>query len=128
MTEKYCWTNIKCSIDGEHEENIEFVLKTIKDNFSNLFRDKLVDIKIINANYIIIATTCSNHYSDDVREIIKMFYTISQIAIGSYGLIHIRNDEDKTNSNNFKIYKMAKGVVKILDDNLLSPCIPIIEI
>ncbi len=81
MTEIYCWTNIKCSIDGEHEENIEFVLKTIKDNFSNLFRDKLVDIKIINANYIIIATTCSNHYSDDVREIIKMFYTISQIAL-----------------------------------------------
>ena len=51
----------------------------------------------------------------------------SRKAIGSYGLLYVMNDEAKIENNSFVIYKLARGRIERVVDNLLSPFIPTVE-
>jgi len=69
-----------------------------------------------------------NHYVSYVTDIYKW------IAInlpGSYGLLHVHNDEDITdeedNSNHFIVWKLARGRLLRMEDYYLSPYIPTVE-
>ena len=94
----------------------------IKDN-----RLSDMKIKVKNGEYYLEHTLFTNHFSQEVRETLELFYKISEIAPGSYGLLYIHNDEDKKNYNSFCVYKAAKGKVTKLEDVYLSPYIPIVE-
>lgn len=66
-----------------------------------------------------------NHKDDGI---IQFFKWIAQIAVGSYGLLYVHDDEDKRgNENRFMVWRMKKGIVEELEDNLLSPYFPTVE-
>lgn len=56
-----------------------------------------------------------------------MFYYVGEVAIGSYGLLYLYDDEDPIKDNSFKVYRLCKGKVVEFDDQLLSPFNPTIE-
>ena len=62
--------------------------------------------------------------SGEINDLIALFETIGKIAEGSYGLLYLRNDEDKEKYNNFVVHRLARGTVEIYPDTLLSPMIP----
>ncbi|MCH5688925.1 Imm7 family immunity protein [Niabella sp. W65] len=61
----------------------------------------------------------------EIDEVLEMWEFIAKTAIGSYGVLYLRNDE--TDIYNFTIYRIAKGKVEQLIDSMLSPTNSIIE-
>ncbi|ASV05341.1 Imm7 family immunity protein [Leptospira interrogans] len=63
--------------------------------------------------------------------IIDIFKKISDIMPGSYGLLYIHDDEDDKDeidhSNEFVVWKLARGHLNQEKDPFLSPCISSIE-
>ena len=65
-----------------------------------------------------------NHYHPYVLD---LFTQVGKIAKGSYGLLYIKDDESQEFGNEFQVWRMAKGVVVKMKDQLLSPCNPTLE-
>lgn len=128
MVEYHIWSNIRLSTDGENELGIERVIKQIESLSKTIYlNNKIFNLKAVNGEYILSINGVSNHLSEDVKSITNLFYKIPKIAKGSYGLMHIWNDEDLNANNKFKVYRMARGKIDVLEDAYLSPCEPIIE-
>ena len=69
----------------------------------------------------------ANHRTKEVEEIIQVYRSISEVATGSYGAIHIRDDEDSQYNNQFQKYVFKKGGCTFSQDEDFSPCVPSIE-
>lgn len=128
MVEYYGWVKLCQSIDGEEEDNIGAIAELIRSRLKEIdFPERIMAFKAINGSYILNVSGHTNHISDDVHEVFDLFKFIGQNAIGSYGLLYFKNDEDAEIFNEFKVWRLAKGELKEFKDMLLSPCDPIIE-
>jgi len=65
-----------------------------------------------------------NHASTKAEAFLRR---IAEIAPGSYGIMHIHDDEDPKSSNSFKKLTLKKGEIEETIDNDLSPYIPVLE-
>lgn len=52
---------------------------------------------------------------------------VGAIAPGSYGLLHLRDDEEPAHDNEVRVLRLARGNVTQHTELLLSPCIPTLE-
>lgn len=83
-------------------------------------------VRTINGSYyltIVLNHNHDNYYTNDILDLINY---IGNVAGESYGIIHVR-DINSADSNSFTIWRLAKSVVSIIPDILLSPCDPTIE-
>ena len=102
------------------------ILKQVNDELEKLNYCNL-NIKRINGECFIELLSCTNHMSLDVMELLSFFEIVGKVAKGSYGLLYMHNNEDEDNYNSFMVYRLARGKVKIYQDDLLSPVVPTIE-
>jgi len=124
MFEYHGWLNISNSLDGENEDNLLSIIKSIKSKFpEGLQTNRLLELRAINGDYVLHCAGVSNRHNSEIDFVLSLFHEIPKIAIGTYGLLYIRNTE----LNHFDVYKIAKGKITKLKDTLLSPCIPQIE-
>jgi len=81
-------------------------------------------------NYLdtLFISSAHNHDIGYKDGILSIYRQIGVIAPGSYGLLYIREPESPESHNQFKVFRLAKGVLTSHDDTLLSPCIPNIEL
>lgn len=126
MVEIHGWITIRETYEATDEENFEMILKQVnyeleKLNYCN------PNIKNINGECFIELLSCTNHMSPDVIELLSFFEIVGKVAKGSYGLLYMHNNEDEDNYNSFMVYRLARGKVKIYQDDLLSPVVPTIE-
>lgn len=126
MVEMHGWITIKETFLACEEENITTIVSEI-DNELKKLKYHNSTVKWMNGEGYLQYSLFTNHWSDDCKELLDIYDYISKKAIGSYGLLYVLNDEDKTESNNFVIYKMVRGKVEKVVDNLLSPFIPTVE-
>jgi hypothetical protein len=68
---------------------------------------------------------CSNHRSSP--DVVELFECVSVVAPGSYGLLHILDDEDPEHGNEVRVLRLVRGVVTQHTESLLSPYIPTVE-
>jgi|SRR3990172_3406744 len=88
----------------------------------------LVVFRAVNGEYHLAVSGFRNHYGEHVSWVVELFYWISSVAPGSYGLLYAWDDEDPNGHNNeFQVWVMAKGRLVQQSDAYLSPCIPKIE-
>lgn len=78
----------------------------------------------LNGKNHLLMTGFQNHRQ---KEIIDLFHWIAARQPFSYGLLHVRDDEDRGNENVFRVFSMTRGKVEETTEELLSPCIPKIE-
>lgn len=124
MFEYHGWLNISESLDGENEDNLLSIIEVIKSKFpEELKKNRLLELKAINGEYILHCAGVSNHHNFEIEFILSLFHEIPEIARGTYGLLHLRNSD----LNHFDVFKIARGEIVKLQDFLLSPCIPTIE-
>ena len=72
----------------------------------------------------------AGHKNHRYEPVIDLFDWLAANGPGSYGLLYVQDDEDfKRGSyeNEFRAWKLARGVLEEQSDPFLSPCIPIIE-
>ncbi|MFH8387736.1 Imm7 family immunity protein [Kitasatospora sp. NPDC018058] len=60
-------------------------------------------------------------------EVLDFFREVGRRAPGSYGLLHVRDDEDLAHENGVRVLRMARDEVSEHQEPLLSPCIPVLE-
>ena len=128
MVEYYGWVKLCQSIDGEDEENIGAISEMVKNQLKKIdFPERILILQALNGSYILNVSGHTNHMSDDVYEMFDLFKFIGKNAVGSYGLLYFKNDEDTEAPNTFKVWRLSKGELKEFKDTLLSPCNPTIE-
>lgn len=126
MVEMHCWITIRAHYYLEDEEDLDNTIKMINDKIASLSLNGIFT-KAMNGEYYLEFSMFSNHMAQDAKDLLELFYYIGEVAIGSYGLLYLHNDEDVIKHNAFKVYRLCKGKVIEYDDKLLSPCIPTIE-
>ncbi|MBO9702713.1 MAG: hypothetical protein J7604_21050 [Sporocytophaga sp.] len=112
--------------EGEDENKLRELVQEI--------RKKMIEIKTCNEfldqrymNGAIHLTIQGNHNHRN-NQLIDFFIWVASIAIGSYGLLYVHDDEDdRGNHNKFMVFRMAKGKVNELEDIFLSPYYPTVE-
>ncbi|MEU1326663.1 Imm7 family immunity protein [Streptomyces microflavus] len=52
---------------------------------------------------------------------------VAEVAPGSYGLLHVRDDEDPGHENEVRVLRLVRGRITQHTETLLSPCIPTVE-
>ncbi len=80
----------------------------------------------LNGQDHLVATGFANHRKTNV---VELFEWIASRQPHSYGLLHIRDDEDSArgHGNDFRVFAVARGTIREATETLLSPCIPTIE-
>lgn len=128
MIELHGWLHIRETYEDEDllsQNEIEDIMQRVKA----IIQSNTCGFKLQYANGETFLHTLfgSNHHTSEVDEIIETYKSISQIAIGSYGIIYLRDDEDKNYYNDFQTYIFKKGQCIYQIDTNFSPCIPTIE-
>ncbi len=82
---------------------------------------------VTNGNYVLLASGFSNRRTHRDDQIFNLFHQICKVAPGSYGLIYYRDIDDPIIGNEFKVWRLAKGNIKEMNEPFLSPCVPVIE-
>ncbi len=130
MVEFHGWAVIKESFceEDEDENLLGALILEIEgkiEKMSNFFNE-IYNLKCLNGQYHLMFMINHNHRSEHV---IDFFKWIAEIAVGSYGVLYVYDDEDieRGNANKFKVWVMKKGKVIESDDPFLSPYNPEVE-
>ena len=128
MTELHGWLTISETYQNEDllsQSELDSVMQTVKQ----IIQESSVSICIQYANGTAFLQTlfCSNHHTVEIDEIIQVYTRIAETATGSYGMIYLRDDEDKIYHNAFQAYVFRKGKRYYQEDSYFSPCIPMTE-
>ncbi len=110
--------------EGECEARLKEAMAAIGSFIDNEF-DFPAKAFATNGQYHLMMSGNSNHYRDGP---LQLFSLIRDIAPGSYGLLHIHDDEDRDGwDNHFQVWVLKKGSLERCRDTLLSPYIPEVE-
>lgn len=126
MVEVHGWITLRETYKVVDDDNVEPLIKQINNEIEKIEYPQ-IQIKVNNGNYYIEFSVYTNHMSSDIDDILGFFETVGKITEGSYGLLYLHNDEDRDNYNNFIVYRLAKGKVQVLQDEMLSPVVPVLE-
>jgi hypothetical protein len=127
MYEFHGWVAIREGVreaeDSDEARNVAIlklkeVIDARKDDWS------FVELKRFNGADYFILHGFRNHSQPWVQE---LFEISGQLAPGSYGVLYINDDEDKTYSNEMQVFVMRRGKVVRHRDEFFSPCIPTLE-
>ena len=69
----------------------------------------------------------ANHRSAETDALIGTYCRIAETAAGSYGVLYLRDDEDKLHHNDMQVYKFRRGTVTLGIEPDFSLCIPKLE-
>ena len=129
MIELIGWLNIQFSTDGEHDFALDKELISQIHDFIEPLNgfNHSYELKCINGNNYLYIGINHNHENGYIDEVKSVFSKISKLAIGSYGLVYLRQPDDKLFFNEFKVIRLNKGIINVEKDIYLSPCNPKIE-
>ncbi|MEU1202683.1 Imm7 family immunity protein [Streptomyces sp. NPDC005813] len=85
----------------------------------------LLDLRWMNGEPFIHLGGSSNHRSSP--DVVELFEHVAAVAPGSYGLLHVRDDEEPGHENNVRVLRLVRGMVTQHTEALLSPHIPTVE-
>lgn len=126
MVEVHGWITLRETYGVVDDEDMEGILERIRNVIDESEYPSL-QIQVNNGEYFIEFSRYTNHLSGDVTGLLSIFETVGRIAEGSYGLLHMHNDEDSKHCNEFVVYRLARGRVTAFQDSFLSPLIPTVE-
>lgn len=123
MIEYYGWANIVNGADKSSDFDPLKVCKEVQDITERIkFESRILELKWMNSNCILCTAGSTNHKTKDVVDIIELFERISKLSPTAYGLLYVYDDEAKEGtSEEFEIYRIAKGKLEVREDHLLSP-------
>ncbi|MFE7594760.1 Imm7 family immunity protein [Kitasatospora sp. NPDC057512] len=128
MFEYHGWIKVLESASADDEEwdddRLRLVVGGLEERVREIDSPYLLDLRWMNGEVFVHFGGFANHR--DTR-IPAFFREVGERAPGSYGLLHVRDDEDPGRENEVLVLRMARGQVSEHTDPLLSPCIPVLE-
>ncbi|MFJ8476922.1 Imm7 family immunity protein [Kitasatospora sp. NPDC094011] len=133
MFEYHGWINV-LETAGADDEDIrveEARLRVIADGIQQRITElaspyllDLLDLRSMNGAVFVHLGGQPNH---PAPEILDFFREVGRRAPGSYGLLHVRDDEAAEHGNEVRVLRMVRGEVSEHAEPLLSPCVPVLE-
>jgi len=111
--------------DDDDEVRLRQIVDELRLRISQMASPYLLDLRWMNGEPFIHLGGHSNHRSSP--DVVGLFEHVAAVAPGSYGLLHIRDDEDPGHENDVGVLRLARGMVTQHTEVLLSPCIPTLE-
>ena len=128
MVELHGWMSVSATY-GNEDMLSDSRLNEIMDQVDSILKGSSFDIKLKYMNGIPYINTSfsSNHRTGEADDIISVYKQIAEAATGSYGVIYLRDDEDKKHHNDMMRYVFKRGGMTVVIDGDFSPCIPQLE-
>jgi hypothetical protein len=112
------------------EDDLELLhrqVEEVRECLAELGEYGLLDVRWMNGVPFLHVGGKPNHRGSWGVAIIDLFARVGQIAPGSYGLLHVWDDESDRHSNEFRVFRLVRGEVTEHADSWLSPAIPTLE-
>jgi hypothetical protein len=84
----------------------------------------LAELRYMNGTPFVHLGGFNNHRDDAV---VELFMRVGTVAPGSFGLLHVLDDEDPEHANDVQVLSLVRGRVTWSTESRLSPCIPTLE-
>jgi hypothetical protein len=128
MVEYHGWLTLRAATQDVDDDRLGVLAASVRKQIDQGNADnRVIGIRVVNANYMLWYAGCTNHWSTELDDIFDLLKSIATEAPGSYGLLYLWDDEDFQHENEFRVWKLAKGVLTEEQDPFLSPCVPMIE-
>ena len=125
MFEYHGWVTIQATASGDDdaallERLVERIRRTIRDagDFD------LVDLRWSAGMPMLHFAGFDKHGGTLGPELLDLFTRVGELAAGSYGLLYIWDDQDPEHDNEFRVHRMARGLVAEHADPHLTPVAP----
>ncbi|WP_329316930.1 Imm7 family immunity protein [Streptomyces sp. NBC_01262] len=126
MFEYHGWITIReTAADADDSAQLRQIVESLRHRIQQIASPYLLDLRWMNGEPFIHLGGFSNHRTSP--EIFDLFSHVGSVAPGSYGLLHVRDDEDRGHGNEVRVLRLARGIVTEHTEALLSPCIPTLE-
>jgi len=124
--EYHGWITVRETAGGEDDDaRLHRIADELRLHIAELGSPYLLDLRWMNGQPFVHLGGFSNHRS--APDVTGLFEHAAALAPGSYGLLHIRDDEDPHHRNEVRVLKLARGAVTWHTEPLLSPCVPALE-
>ncbi|MFI7531288.1 Imm7 family immunity protein [Nocardia salmonicida] len=125
MFEYHGWVSLRAHASAADDESSLRLdeIRALMEEFSDY---GLMDLRALNGEYYIHLAGCPNRSGTWSSGITDLFTRIGQLARGSYGLLYVYDDEDTAYAAGFRVFRMARGLVTVQADTLLSPVVPVL--
>jgi hypothetical protein len=127
MFEYHGWINVQPSTAAEDEDDdgrLHAVVADLQARIRDLGSPYLLDLRWMNGEAFLHLGGFPNHRDGAIP---AFFREVGERAPGSYGLLHIRDDEAPGQENEVRVLRMVRGRVTEHTEDRLSPCIPVLE-
>lgn len=128
MYEWHGWATIRTRYDCDDSDDnptsdtvdaVRALVATTQDR-----SNEVADLRSVNGDYHLWLAGTHNHATSGV---VELFRAVAALAPGSYGLLHVLDDEDSTTPNGWVCHVMRRGAVTASPDAHLSPHIGRVE-
>jgi len=124
------WAVINESYVYDDESSIPYerYIDAVRAHVTELDLGFAVTVSTPNGIGMVQVAMCRNHDDRATDEILDLFRYIGQIAPGSYGQLHFRDEEGRRRDwNTMDVAVLARGSVTMHKDPFFNPCCPNIE-
>ena len=126
MFEYHGWITVReAAADDDNEASLRQIVDELRLRIAQMDSPYLLDLRWMNGEPSIHLGGHSNHRSSP--GVVELFEHVAVVAPGSYGLLHVRDDEEPDHENEVRVLRLVRGVVTQHTEALLSPCIPTVE-
>ncbi|MGW6902170.1 Imm7 family immunity protein [Streptomyces sp. NPDC054919] len=128
MFEYHGWVKVLESASAGDDDydngRLHGIVEGIERRIREINSPYLLDLRWMNGEAFVHFGGFPNHRD---TEIVEFFGEVGERAPGSYGLLHVRDDEDPGRENEVLVIRMVRGLLTDQPESLLSPCIPVLE-
>ncbi|MGW7331123.1 Imm7 family immunity protein [Streptomyces sp. NPDC054840] len=125
MFEYHGWITVRESAtDDEDPTRAAEIVEGLRRRIDEIASPYLLDLRWMNGELFLHIGGFSNHCRP---EILDLFRHVGTVAPGSYGLLHLLDDEDPRHENEVRVLRLVRGNVAEYTESSLSPCIPVLE-
>ncbi|WP_326586236.1 Imm7 family immunity protein [Streptomyces sp. NBC_01294] len=126
MFEYHGWITIRETAANEDDDvRLRQIIDELRLRIAEMADPYLLDLRWMNGEPFIHLGGNANHRS--ATDVIDLFEHVAEVAPGSYGLLHMHDDEDPGHENEARVLRLARGTITQHTEALLSPCIPKLE-
>ncbi|MGW6255930.1 Imm7 family immunity protein [Streptomyces sp. NPDC055085] len=126
MFEYHGWITVReTATDDDDEPRLQQIVDELRRHITQMSSPYLLDLRWMNGEPFIHLGGCSHHRSSPDAG--GLFEHVAVVAPGSYGLLHVFDDEAPDRESEVRVLRLVRGTVTQHTEALLSPYIPTVE-
>jgi hypothetical protein len=126
--EYHSWITIRASpSDDDEDRRLAGLVDELRVSIEAMASPYLLDLRWMNGELFIRLGGFHNHRATTWAALRELFGHVGTVASGSYGLLHVRDDEDPGFDHEVRVLRLVRGTLTEHTEPLLSPCIPSLE-